>query len=108
MCTSLSRNSFHQTKFGATSFSFFLQISKFSYWHGVETPAQEEEDRSKIAPAAAFFTPPRDHIDDPPPPMSGTKLFLIIVCALLGLCVCVIGGAIIFQRSQDSARKRLY
>ena len=69
---------------------------------------KEEEDRSKIAPAAAFFAPPRDHVDDPPPPMSGTKLFLIIVCALLGFCVCVIGGVMVFQRSQDSTRKRLY
>lgn len=49
-----------------------------------------------------------DHIDDPPPPMSGTKLFLIIVCALLGLCVCIIGGVMVFQRSQDNTRKRLY
>ncbi|CAL1261535.1 unnamed protein product [Larinioides sclopetarius] len=75
----------------------------------LEVPDEkEEEDRSKIAPAAAFFAPPRDHVDDPPPPMSGTKLFLIIVCALLGVCVCVIGGVMVFQRSQDSSRKRLY
>lgn len=68
---------------------------------------QEEEDRTKISPAASFFAPPRDHIDDPPPPMSGTKLFLIIVCALLGLCVCVIGGVMVFQRNQENT-KRLY
>ncbi|XP_054721567.1 vesicular integral-membrane protein VIP36-like [Uloborus diversus] len=67
-----------------------------------------EEDRSKISPAAAFFAPPRDHIDDPPPPMSGIKLFLIIVCALLGICVCIVGGVMVFQRSQDNSRKRLY
>ncbi|XP_035207421.1 vesicular integral-membrane protein VIP36-like, partial [Stegodyphus dumicola] len=74
----------------------------------LEVPDEKEEDRSKIAPEAAFFAPPRDHVDDPPPPMSGTKLFLIIVCALLGLCVCIIGGVMVFQRSQDSTRKRLY
>lgn len=49
-----------------------------------------------------------DHVDDPPPPLGGTRLFLIIVCSLLGLCVCVIGGVMVFQRSQDSTRKRLY
>lgn len=75
----------------------------------LEVPGdKEDEDRSKIAPAAAFFAPPRDHVDDPPPPMSGTKLFIIICLALLGLCVCIIGGVMVFQRSQDSTRKRLY
>ncbi|KAG8173867.1 hypothetical protein JTE90_023643, partial [Oedothorax gibbosus] len=76
----------------------------------LEVSDEKEEDRSNIAPAAAFFAPPRDHVDDPPdPPMSGTKLYLIIVCALLGLCVCIIGGVMVFQRSQDSNnRKRLY
>ncbi|GIY74524.1 vesicular integral-membrane protein VIP36 [Caerostris extrusa] len=74
----------------------------------LEVPIEKEEDRSKIDPAAAFFAPPRDHVEDPPPPMSGTKLFLIIVCALLGLCVCVVCGVMVFQRSQESSRKRLY
>ncbi|XP_015910376.1 vesicular integral-membrane protein VIP36 [Parasteatoda tepidariorum] len=68
---------------------------------------KDEEDRSKISPKASFFAPPRDHIDDQPPAMSGFKLFLIIVCVLLGICVCIIGGVIVFQRSQDRS-KRLY
>ncbi|GFT73885.1 hypothetical protein NPIL_46701 [Nephila pilipes] len=39
----------------------------------------------------------KEDVDDPPPPMFGTKLFLIIVYALLGLCVCIIGGVMVFQ-----------
>ncbi|XP_064465914.1 vesicular integral-membrane protein VIP36-like [Ornithodoros turicata] len=69
---------------------------------------QDTEDRSKIIPAASYFAPPRDHVEDPPPPMSGTKLFLIVLCAILGIILCVIVGYIVFQRQQETSRKRFY
>ncbi|XP_023220156.1 vesicular integral-membrane protein VIP36-like [Centruroides sculpturatus] len=69
---------------------------------------KEEEDRSKISPAASYFAPPRDHVEDPPPPMSGLKLLLIMVIAILGLVVCVVVGVVVFQRQQETSRKRFY
>ncbi|XP_037574883.1 vesicular integral-membrane protein VIP36-like [Dermacentor silvarum] len=68
----------------------------------------EVEDRSKIVPAASFFAPPRDHVDDPPPALSGTKLFLIVLCSILGLVLCVIAGFVLFQKQQETSRKRFY
>uniref|UniRef100_A0A090XAQ2 Putative lectin vip36 involved in the transport of glyco carrying high mannose-type glycans n=1 Tax=Ixodes ricinus TaxID=34613 RepID=A0A090XAQ2_IXORI len=69
---------------------------------------RDTEDRSKIVPSASYFAPPRDHIEDPPPAMSGTKLFLIVLCAILGLVLCIIVGFIVFQKQQETSRKRFY
>jgi mannose-binding lectin 2 len=79
----------------------------------LEVPAElqekDPEDRSQIKPEASFFAPPRDHIEDTAPSsMSGLKLFLIIVCAGLGIVVCVVVGIMVFQRQQESTRKRFY
>lgn len=73
------------------------------------TSANAKEDRSKIVPSASFFAPPRDHTPDPtPPPMSGFKLFLIILCAIIGIVICVVVGVMVFQKNQENSRKRFY
>lgn len=74
-------------------------------------PSQDNaagSDPSKIVPSAEIFAPPRDHRDDPPPPMSSLKLFLIFVCALIGIAVCVVVGFLVFQKQQETSRKRFY
>lgn len=69
----------------------------------------DTEDRSNIVPSASFFAPPRDHVDDPPhEPMSGLKLFAIVMCALIGVVVCVVVGIMVFQKQQETSRKRFY
>lgn len=40
--------------------------------------------------------------------MSGFKLFLLIVCVLLGIAVCVVVGFVVFQKRQEQNRKRFY
>lgn len=65
-------------------------------------------DYSKVIPSADLFAPPRDHRPDPPPPMSGFKLFLIILCAIIGVIVCVVVGVMVFQNKQQNSRKRFY
>uniref|UniRef100_T1ISH8 L-type lectin-like domain-containing protein n=1 Tax=Strigamia maritima TaxID=126957 RepID=T1ISH8_STRMM len=71
-------------------------------------PEVQTEDRSNIVPSASFFAPPRDHVDDPKvPPMSGLKLFAIVLCALIGVIVCVVVGIIVFQKQQETSRKRI-
>ncbi len=74
----------------------------------LEAPVNQNEDRSKIVPSASFFAPPRDHTPDPPPAMSGFKLFLIILCAIIGIIVCVVVGVMVFQKNQENSRKRFY
>lgn len=83
-------------------------ISMKLYELDVQEEPKDEEDRSKISPAASYFAPPRDHVEDPPPPMSGMKLLLIMVIAILGLVVCVVVGIVVFQRQQETSRKRFY
>lgn len=76
----------------------------------LDAPPQSasSEDRSKIVPSASFFASPRDHTPDPPPPMSGLKFFLILLCAIVGIVVCVAVGVVVFQKQQETSRKRFY
>ncbi|GFT73886.1 hypothetical protein NPIL_46702 [Nephila pilipes] len=57
----------------------------------------EKDVPTSFAEPTSQYVCPLGDVDDPPPPMFGTKLFLIIVYALLGLCVCIIGGVMVFQ-----------
>jgi mannose-binding lectin 2 len=66
------------------------------------------EDRASIKPSASIFAPARDHINDPPPPMSGVKLFFLIVLAIIGVVVLVAVGILVFQKKQETSRKRFY
>lgn len=83
-------------------------ISMKLYELDIPDDGKLNEDRSKIQPAASYFATPRDHIDDPPPPMSGTKFFLIVLFSIIGILVCVIVGVMVFQKQNETSRKRLY
>ncbi|XP_077992634.1 vesicular integral-membrane protein VIP36-like [Glandiceps talaboti] len=72
-----------------------------------------EVDYSKISPGADFFAPPRDHIDDPSGAfknisLSWGKMFLLIFCICLGGLVCIVVGVVVFQKRQETQRKRFY
>lgn len=71
-------------------------------------PDQASQDRSNILPSASYFAPPRDHVDDPPPPMSGFKLFMLIVFAVIGIVLLIAVGMMVFQKQQETSRKRFY
>ncbi|CAK8681072.1 unnamed protein product [Clavelina lepadiformis] len=77
------------------------------------TAEEEAEDWSTIKPGV-FGKPPIDNRDDSGTgdyrntSISGFKLFLIIVCALLGVGVCVVVGVVVFQKRQEQNRKRFY
>lgn len=66
------------------------------------------EDRSMIIPASAHAAAHRDHVDDPPPPTSWLKFFLYLIFSLIGLAV--VGGIafVIYQKRQETSRKRFY
>ncbi|MEQ2277928.1 Vesicular integral-membrane protein VIP36 [Xenotaenia resolanae] len=75
---------------------------------------QEEEnlDWTKIEPSVSFFRSPKDNIDDPTGNFRGTaltgwKVFLLLLCALLGIIVCAVVGAVVFQKRQER-NKRFY
>lgn len=64
---------------------------------------------------SATSTPPSspsDNVDDPTGnfrggPLTGWRVFLLLLCALLGIVVCAVVGAVVFQKRQDR-NKRFY
>lgn len=53
-----------------------------------------------------------DNVDDPTGnfrsgPLTGWKVFLLLLCALLGIIVCAVVGAVVFQKRQER-NKRFY
>lgn len=57
-----------------------------------------------------FF--PSDNVDDPTGnfrsgPLTGWRVFLLLLCALLGIIVCAVVGAVVFQKRQER-NKRFY
>lgn len=55
---------------------------------------------------------PTDNIDDPTgnfrgTPLTGWKVFLLLLCSLLGIVVCGVVGAVVFQKRQER-NKRFY
>ncbi len=59
-----------------------------------------------------MFTSKTDNIDDPTgnfrsTPLTGWKVFLLLLCALLGIVVCAVVGAVVFQKRQER-NKRFY
>lgn len=55
---------------------------------------------------------PSDNVDDPTGnfrggPLTGWRVFLLLLCALLGIIVCAVVGAVVFQKRQDR-NKRFY
>ena len=69
----------------------------------------DADDRSNLSPSSAYFESPRDHVDDPKPSsMSGIKLFFLLLLGVLACIACVIVGIMIYQKQQDTSRKRFY
>ena len=53
-----------------------------------------------------------DNVDDPTgnfrgTPLTGWKVFLLLLCSLLGIVVCAVVGAVVFQKRQER-NKRFY
>uniref|UniRef100_A0AAY4ENJ5 L-type lectin-like domain-containing protein n=1 Tax=Denticeps clupeoides TaxID=299321 RepID=A0AAY4ENJ5_9TELE len=76
------------------------------------TPEEDSLDWSKIEPSVSLLKSPKDNIDDPTgnfrsTPLTGWKVFLLLLCALLGIVVCAVVGAVVFQRQQER-NKRFY
>lgn len=66
------------------------------------------------AHSASHFplSPPSDNVDDPTGnfrsgPLTGWRVFLLLLCALLGIIVCAVVGAVVFQKRQER-NKRFY
>nr|XP_005492957.1 vesicular integral-membrane protein VIP36 [Zonotrichia albicollis] len=79
----------------------------------VEHPVEDEAvDWTKIEPRVSLLKSPKDNVDDPTGnfrsgPLTGWKVFLLLLCALLGIIVCAVVGAVVFQKRQER-NKRFY
>ncbi|KAG9330902.1 hypothetical protein JZ751_007326 [Albula glossodonta] len=104
--------------FGASSATGDLSdnhdiISMKMYQLMVEhTPEEDNLDWTKIEPSVSLLKSPKDNIDDPTgnfrsTPLTGWKVFLLLLCALLGIVVCAVVGAVVFQKRQER-NKRFY
>lgn len=76
------------------------------------TPEEESIDWTKIEPGVNFLKSPKDNVDDPTGnfrsgPLTGWRVFLLLLCALLGIIVCAVVGAVVFQKRQER-NKRFY
>ncbi|XP_023650788.1 vesicular integral-membrane protein VIP36 [Paramormyrops kingsleyae] len=76
------------------------------------TPEEDSQDWTKIEPSVSLLKSPKDNIDDPTgnfrsTPLTGWKVFLLLLCALLGIVVCAVVGAVVFQKRQER-NKRFY
>ncbi|KAL0608312.1 Vesicular integral-membrane protein VIP36 [Plecturocebus cupreus] len=76
------------------------------------TPDEENIDWTKIEPSVNFLKSPKDNVDDPTGnfrsgPLTGWRVFLLLLCALLGIVVCAVVGAVVFQKRQER-NKRFY
>ncbi|KAI2803579.1 hypothetical protein RDWZM_001565 [Blomia tropicalis] len=67
-----------------------------------------QEDRSMIIPSAAHAAPHRDHVDDDPVPMSWLKFFIYLILSVVVLSAIGVIGYVIYQKKQETARKRFY
>ncbi|GCC17788.1 hypothetical protein chiPu_0017681 [Chiloscyllium punctatum] len=86
-----------------------MKLYQLTVEHSVE---DENIDWTKIEPSVSFLKSPKDNIDDPTGnfrsgPMTGWKIFLLLLCALLGIVVCGMVGAVVFQKRQER-NKRFY
>ncbi|KAB0405896.1 hypothetical protein E2I00_015950, partial [Balaenoptera physalus] len=70
------------------------------------TPDEENIDWTKIEPSVNLLKSPKDNVDDPTGnfrsgPLTGWRVFLLLLCALLGIIVCAVVGAVVFQKRQE-------
>ncbi|XP_041917303.1 vesicular integral-membrane protein VIP36 isoform X2 [Alosa sapidissima] len=88
-------------------------ISMKMYQLMVEHTQEEDNlDWTKIEPSVSLLKSPKDNVDDPTgnfrgTPLTGWKVFLLLLCALLGIVVCAVVGAVVFQKRQER-NKRFY
>uniref|UniRef100_A0A8C9VIU4 Lectin, mannose-binding 2 n=1 Tax=Scleropages formosus TaxID=113540 RepID=A0A8C9VIU4_SCLFO len=88
-------------------------ISMKLYQLMVEHSAEDDNlDWTKIEPSVSLLKSPKDNIDDPTgnfrsTSLTGWKVFLLLLCALLGIVVCAVVGAVVFQKRQER-NKRFY
>ncbi|XP_015787315.1 vesicular integral-membrane protein VIP36 [Tetranychus urticae] len=68
----------------------------------------ENDDRSHMLPSASQFAAPRPRIDDKPQSMSNLKFFLLIICVIIGIIIIAAVSILVFQRHQETSRKRFY
>lgn len=73
-----------------------------------ELDAEEGQAEYWGLPSAEMSEAPRVHVDDVRSSMSGWKIFLVIILAIIGLCVCGVVGYLIFNKDNDYSRKRFY
>ncbi|XP_053573010.1 vesicular integral-membrane protein VIP36 [Bombina bombina] len=76
------------------------------------SPEDENIDWTKIEPSVSLLKSPKDNVDDPTGnfrsgPLTGWKVFLLLLAALLGIIVCAVVGAVVFQKRQER-NKRFY
>ncbi|KAM9470191.1 vesicular integral-membrane protein VIP36 isoform 3-T3 [Clarias gariepinus] len=74
------------------------------------TPEEDSQDWTKIEPSVSLLKSPKDNVDDPTgnfrsTPLTGWKVFLLLLCALLGIVVCAVVGAVVFQKRQERNRR---
>lgn len=66
------------------------------------------EDRRHVLPSASHFAAPRTRIDDKHASMSNLKFFLLIVFGIIALVFIAAIGFLVFQKHQETSRKRFY
>ncbi|XP_029439503.1 LOW QUALITY PROTEIN: vesicular integral-membrane protein VIP36 [Rhinatrema bivittatum] len=76
------------------------------------SPEDESIDWTKIEPSVSLLKSPKDNTDDPTGnfrsgPLQAGKFSLLLLCALLGIIVCAVVGAVVFQKRQER-NKRFY
>lgn len=81
---------------------FCISFKNKQQWYGVNTRKNVNNQNYRFA----------DNIDDPTgnfrgTPLTGWKVFLLLLCSLLGIVVCAVVGAVVFQKRQER-NKRFY
>ncbi|ESO01944.1 hypothetical protein HELRODRAFT_65456 [Helobdella robusta] len=88
-----------------------MSIKVFDISEG-KVVTEDDADYSNVVPNAEYFAPPRDHVDDPKlstlSRLTGWKLVGVFVLAAVGIIVCLMIGYILFNKTQQTSRKRLY
>lgn len=67
---------------------------------------------AEVGPVSVAVLVLADNVDDPTGnfrsgPLTGWKVFLLLLCALLGIIICAVVGAVVFQKRQER-NKRFY
>ncbi|RWS30714.1 lectin-like protein [Leptotrombidium deliense] len=68
----------------------------------------DRPNRAIVKPSVPVMAPPRDHVEDPPPAMSNVKFFFLVLFGIIGVIVIVIVGVLVFQKQQETSKKRFY